>query len=173
MDLRELADGGRKSISEPSSPNTPTINNTLITYHRRIHHYASLLYSTLSEKLGPAMCTCGSPHSAHLELKMRGRTPPTKVPAPSSSQTDIHCPNQFLTFSLMFLTQENGHEFTPMWQEFQLEPRDSRDSNLNAKSLACPQVTPPSEKIALSSSNNLAASSSPERGRPVSNSSNR
>ena len=172
VDLRELADGGRKSISESSSPNAPTINNTRITYHRRIHRYANSLYSTLSEKLGPAMCTCGSPHSAHLELRMRRCTPPTKAPAPSSSQADIHGPNQFLTFSLMFSTQESGHDNT---QEFQLEPVTDRDSNLNAKTLAGLRVTPPSKKIALlptlqlpspsSNSSSLADSSSPERGR--------
>ena len=48
-------------------------------------------------------------------------TLPTK--ALSKSKGDVHGPNPFFTFGVMFATQQNSHDqLTAMWQEFQLEP---------------------------------------------------
>ena len=125
MDLITLANGGRKSTSS-GSLNSPTVSPPLIKYHQRVQRHAGLLYSTLREKLGSPICQCGVPHSAHLELKMRSM-PPTKAPSKSQADIDLHGPNQYFAFSLLFSVQNSGHDqLTAMWREFQLEPIDNR-----------------------------------------------
>lgn len=122
-DLRDFANGGISVPAMSSSAHlihtrNSHINNPLIAYHRRIQRHARLLYSMLSEKLESPMCKC-SGHDAHLELRMRN-TPPKKMLSTPQTHNRDHGPNQFLTFSLVFLTRNNG--FSSMWQEFQLEP---------------------------------------------------
>jgi len=170
-DLIILANGGRESISGSSSgsSNSPTISHSLIKYHQRVQRHARLLYSTLREKLESPICKCGAPHSAHLELKMRG-TPPTKALAKSQA----NLPNRFFTFSLMFSTQQSGHDQpTAMchWQEFQLEPIDScrvTDSTLDVKSAAATQLPPVEITLPLPPNSPRLPIAIPtsERGRP-------
>ncbi|KAF8457012.1 hypothetical protein BGX38DRAFT_1161541 [Terfezia claveryi] len=85
----------------------------------------------MGERLSPPTCECAAPHGAHLELKMRS-TPPTK---PLSKSKAVG-PNRFFTFSLVFSTQNNGHQLTAMWRGFQLEPIEDRSRRKSQVSLA-------------------------------------
>jgi len=167
-DLVTLANGGRKPTSDSGSPNSPTNSHSLlITYHQQVQHHAKFLYSMLREKLEPPTCKCGVPHSAQLELKMRS-TPPTK--ALSKSQADLHGPNQFFTFSLMFSTQHG--QPTAIWHEFQLEPINGYGCRKSAKGPVATQ-TLPRHTVAVILSPSSGSSSLPiavptaERGRSV------
>lgn len=99
-DLRELVNGERK----PSSGSTlPAVNKSLITYHKWIQHHARLLYLVLCEKFEPPICICVTPHSPHLELRMRSKPPNSRNK--STLQADYshnNSPNQLWHLALCF-----------------------------------------------------------------------
>ncbi|RPB19133.1 hypothetical protein L211DRAFT_664238 [Terfezia boudieri ATCC MYA-4762] len=122
-DLVLLANGGQRPASGfGAGPfNSPRISDTLIEYHQGVQRRARVLYAIMGERLLPPTCKCGAPHGAHLELKLRS-SPPMKAPSKSQAVG----PDRFFTFSLVFSTQNNGHQLTEMWQGFHLEPIEDR-----------------------------------------------
>lgn len=142
--LNNLANGGRKLGSRSVSSNVATVSGSLIIYHKRIQRHARLLHGMLNEKLGSPICKCNEPHNAHLELEIRSTPPAKELP---QSKANVHSPNQFLTFSVIFSTHKIGHEFSVNWQEFLLEPiignRQYPDDNVNITRATTFGFTPP------------------------------
>ena len=95
--------------------------------------------------------------------------PPTKVLSKSQADIDLHGPNQFFTFSLVFSAQNSGHDqLTAM---FQFEPIDGRSCDKANDGTLCPATAQmplrDTVEIALvpSSSSSMAAPTS--RGRSM------